>query len=103
MFPQDEEESPWLGPPPHIVTEGLSWPTAGESRVRDHELEAQEQASSLGGPLVPSVVAIITGPVVTNQALYPFPITIPRVHIESWAHPSGHGDEQTPAPNLKNS
>lgn len=43
MFPQDEEESPWLGPPPHIVTEGLSWPTAGESRVRDHELEAQEQ------------------------------------------------------------
>lgn len=43
----------------------------------------KEQASSLGGPLVPSVVAIITGPVVTDQALYPFPITIPRVHIES--------------------
>lgn len=42
MFPQDEEESPWLGPPPYIVTEeGLSWPIAGKSRVRDHELEAQ--------------------------------------------------------------
>ena len=75
--------SPVAGPPPHIVTEeGLSWPIAGESRVRDHELEAQWQASSLGGPLVPSVDAIITGHVVSEQALYPFPITIPRVHIE---------------------
>lgn len=83
MFPQDKEESPWLGPPLHIVIEkGLSWPTTGDSRVRDHELEAQEQASSLGGPLIPSVDAIIAGHVVTEQALYPFPITIPRVHIE---------------------